>query len=219
MRPTASSALSPIDWSGEDLKKTKTAKEAAKSAKTKKDDGTAPRYDAGAIRSRNMSASTSIRATVWSRSSSVTASCTSRYNGIEAPLEHWHFEVWNALKNPKDPALEDMKVQFHDEFQGVCRRPCRCRSSRGSSRSSSQRSRMPDCRIPSISRNSRGVRAGRQHRERATGGQRSGARPSRVRRRRRFFPDRDDGFNVKEQSGTSIRFVTRGSAARSRKWP
>ena len=34
------------------------------------------------------------------------------YNGLEAALEHWHFEVLNALKNPKDPALEDMKVQF-----------------------------------------------------------------------------------------------------------
>ena len=44
------------------------------------------------------------------------------YNGIDAALEHWHFEVWNALKNPKDPALEDMKVQFLTGVKGICRR-------------------------------------------------------------------------------------------------
>ena len=40
------------------------------------------------------------------------------YNNIEAPLEHWHFEVFNALKNPKDPAFEDQKVQFLTNVKG-----------------------------------------------------------------------------------------------------
>ncbi len=40
------------------------------------------------------------------------------YNHIEAPLDHWHFETFVALKNAKDPAFEDQKVQFLTNVKG-----------------------------------------------------------------------------------------------------
>lgn len=33
-------------------------------------------------------------------------------HGISAPLEHWHYDVFNCLKNPADPTFEDTKVMF-----------------------------------------------------------------------------------------------------------
>ena len=42
-----------------------------------------------------------------------------KYNAIEAPLEHWHYDTFNCGKNPADPAFEDMKVQFLTNVKGV----------------------------------------------------------------------------------------------------
>lgn len=40
------------------------------------------------------------------------------YNGITAPLEHWHYDVFNATENADDPAFEDLKVSFETDFNG-----------------------------------------------------------------------------------------------------
>jgi CubicO group peptidase (beta-lactamase class C family) len=40
------------------------------------------------------------------------------YNGIEAPLEHWHFEVFSGAKGGKDPDLEDVKLMFLTNWRG-----------------------------------------------------------------------------------------------------
>jgi CubicO group peptidase (beta-lactamase class C family) len=42
------------------------------------------------------------------------------YNGIRAPLDHWHFEVFNAPKAENDPALVDLnlKLQFQTNVKG-----------------------------------------------------------------------------------------------------
>src|SRR5262249_46855573 len=42
------------------------------------------------------------------------------YNGIEAALEHWHYEVFAAPKADNDPAMADLnlKLQFHDDLKG-----------------------------------------------------------------------------------------------------
>ncbi len=42
------------------------------------------------------------------------------YNGIEATLDHWHFEVFNAPKADNDPALVDInwKLQFQTNVKG-----------------------------------------------------------------------------------------------------
>ena len=109
--------LPSIDWSGEALKKKKVAKDAAKSAKTKKTAvrrrGTTPAHPleeyAGLYEHPGYGV-----AHVELREGKLHFS----FNGIDAPLEHWHYEVFNALKNPKDPALEDMKVQFLTGVKG-----------------------------------------------------------------------------------------------------
>lgn len=40
------------------------------------------------------------------------------YNRIATPLEHWHFDVFNGLRNPDDPTFEDMKYQFETDLNG-----------------------------------------------------------------------------------------------------
>jgi len=40
------------------------------------------------------------------------------YNGLSAPLEHWHYETFNALKGD-DPILEDMKLTFVTDVTGT----------------------------------------------------------------------------------------------------
>lgn len=39
------------------------------------------------------------------------------YNGLTAPLEHWHYETFNALKSD-DPTLEDTKINFLTDVNG-----------------------------------------------------------------------------------------------------
>jgi CubicO group peptidase (beta-lactamase class C family) len=40
------------------------------------------------------------------------------YNGLSAPLEHWHYETFNALK-AEDPTLEDTKLTFVTDVTGT----------------------------------------------------------------------------------------------------
>lgn len=40
------------------------------------------------------------------------------YNGIVAPLEHWHFEVFNGVRGGADDTLADIKFQFGDDVRG-----------------------------------------------------------------------------------------------------
>jgi len=39
------------------------------------------------------------------------------YNGITTPLEHWHYETFNA-KRAEDPAFEDTKITFRTNVNG-----------------------------------------------------------------------------------------------------
>lgn len=41
-----------------------------------------------------------------------------RFSGIETPLEHWHYEVFNGRENPEDPTFARMKVQFNTGVDG-----------------------------------------------------------------------------------------------------
>lgn len=55
--------------------------------------------------------------TAWWRSRrSQTTQAT--YNHIVTPLEHWHYDVFNGLKNEKDPVFEDMKYNFRTDVAG-----------------------------------------------------------------------------------------------------
>jgi CubicO group peptidase (beta-lactamase class C family) len=40
------------------------------------------------------------------------------YNGIRAPLEHWHYDVFNGLRVAADPTFEDMKFSFQGNMKG-----------------------------------------------------------------------------------------------------
>lgn len=42
-----------------------------------------------------------------------------RFNDIDAPLEHWHYDIWNGAKNPGgDPTFENTKFRFETSFEG-----------------------------------------------------------------------------------------------------
>lgn len=41
-----------------------------------------------------------------------------RYNDLSAPFEHWHYDVFNGLENPRDPVLHNMKLQFRKDVHG-----------------------------------------------------------------------------------------------------
>jgi len=40
------------------------------------------------------------------------------FNGIRTSLEHWHYDVFNGLRNPADPTFEDMKYSFTGNVKG-----------------------------------------------------------------------------------------------------
>ena len=43
---------------------------------------------------------------------------TATYNGIRTALEHWHYDVFNGLRNPSDPTFEDTKFAFAGNVKG-----------------------------------------------------------------------------------------------------
>ncbi|MEE4297172.1 MAG: serine hydrolase [Wenzhouxiangella sp.] len=44
---------------------------------------------------------------------------TVTYNGIEAPLQHWHYNVWSGAETVGDKTFENMKFAFRSNFEGV----------------------------------------------------------------------------------------------------
>lgn len=40
------------------------------------------------------------------------------YNDISSPLEHWHYDTFNAVGGEDDPALEDTKLLFRSDVSG-----------------------------------------------------------------------------------------------------
>lgn len=40
------------------------------------------------------------------------------FNRIVTPLEHWHYDVFNGLRNENDPTFEDMKYHFRADLAG-----------------------------------------------------------------------------------------------------
>jgi CubicO group peptidase (beta-lactamase class C family) len=133
------------------------------------------------------------------------------YNGIEATLEHWHFEVFNAPKADNDPALADInwKLQFQTNLKGYVDaiaiplepavKPILF-------------TKRPDQKLsdPEYLKRFAGdyELAGQPVTVRLQGHvlmfEQKGARPVEL------APDRDDEFNLKRRTGLSVRFVTDG---------
>jgi CubicO group peptidase (beta-lactamase class C family) len=132
----------------------------------------------------------------------------SRYNGIEATLEHWHFEVFNAPKADNDPALIDLnlKLQFATNLKGYVDAVAVPLEPAVPPIVFTKR---PDKKLSDPDYLKRFVGdyelAGETLTIRLQGHvlmfEQKGARA------RELVPDRDDEFNVKRLEGLSIRFV------------
>jgi CubicO group peptidase (beta-lactamase class C family) len=198
--------LAPIDWSGDALTRRAKGMAATKDAKSKKETvrrpGTTPAHKLEEYAGEYEHPGYGI-IKIELRESKLNFT----YNNIEAPLEHWHFEVFRALKNPKDPEFEDQKVQFLTNVNGyvdglsVAFEP---------SVKPIVFALRPDARLSDP-----------LYLKRFTGEYELAGRTLGVRLKGSVLvldsqggvtvtlvPDRDDGFKVKEQSTNSLRFVS-----------
>ena len=108
--------LDPIDWHGEALARRAKGQEAAKEAKSKKESVRVP----GTMLSHGLADYAGeyfhpgygpLRVDRQGEKLSVT------YNGMSAPLGHWHYDVFTALE-AKDEVLADTKFNFATDVNG-----------------------------------------------------------------------------------------------------
>jgi CubicO group peptidase (beta-lactamase class C family) len=111
--------LDAVDWNGEALAAMKKGREAAKAAEKKKDAirqaGTRPSHPIGEYPGDYEHPGYGpLRIEAGAGNDLVV-----HINGIEAPLEHWHYDVWNgADAGDGDPTFEDTKFLFWMDFDG-----------------------------------------------------------------------------------------------------
>lgn len=110
--------LPPKDWSGEALARRALARKAAKEAESRK---TAVRRT-GTRSSHPLDDYTGEYESdgygVLKIEKVAPGRLQTVYNHIVTPIEHWHFDVFNGLKNEKDPTFEDMKYNFRTDLSG-----------------------------------------------------------------------------------------------------
>ncbi|MEM1181101.1 MAG: serine hydrolase [Acidobacteriota bacterium] len=109
--------LEPIDWLGQALARAKLAEEESLEGEDKLDQmriaGTAPSRDLGEYVGEYDHPG---YGTVTVEQ--VDAGLRYTFNGISAPLEHWHYDVFKSGLNPEDPTFKDIKAQFRGNFDG-----------------------------------------------------------------------------------------------------
>lgn len=111
--------LDPIDWNGDAIGRRDLAKANLKEAEAKKETvrktGTKPAHKleeyAGDYGNPGYGTLTIAVAAKPGTGLEI------RYNGMSAPLEHWHYETWNGVKGG-EPLFEDMKLLFETDVQG-----------------------------------------------------------------------------------------------------
>ncbi len=110
--------LEPKDWLGEALERRKLGLEAADAAEEKKETrrvpGTEPAHALDAYAGEY--AHPGYGVLTIARDGDALAM---RFNGIETPLAHWHYEVFKGGENPDDRTFEDMEIKFATNFRGV----------------------------------------------------------------------------------------------------
>jgi CubicO group peptidase (beta-lactamase class C family) len=109
--------LDPIDWNGEALAKRDAAKAIEKQAEAKKETarkpGTKPAHMLEEYAGEYAHPAYSpLKIEVDGKRLKMT------YNHLSAPLEHWHYETWTAVKGGDHPALEDLKFLFETDMAG-----------------------------------------------------------------------------------------------------
>lgn len=109
--------LEHVDWLGEALERRQKGKAADEEAEAKKEStrvaGTSPSHSlqdyAGRYDNPGYGA---IEFTLAEGVLSV------HYNGIVAPLEHWHYDVWTGSETEGDNTFEDQRFQFRSDVDG-----------------------------------------------------------------------------------------------------
>lgn len=109
--------LEPIDWLGEAKEKREKALEVEEEAKEKKEatriPGTQPSHPLAAYAGEYYDAGYgTLKMDVAGDSLKVT------YNGIVAPLKHWHYDVWNGAQTEGDETFENSKFIFRGDVDG-----------------------------------------------------------------------------------------------------
>ncbi len=109
--------LTPKPWLSEALERRKKGEEAADEAEKKKEsvrvEGTSPAHplaDYAGEYAHPAYGTLSVEL--------VDGGLVATLHGIRTPLEHWHYETFNGLKNPDDPTFEDMKFTFRTNPAG-----------------------------------------------------------------------------------------------------
>ncbi|HEY6554006.1 MAG TPA: serine hydrolase, partial [Vicinamibacteria bacterium] len=109
--------LDPIDWNREYLAKRDAGKAVEKEAEAKKETarkpGTKPAHKLEEYAGDYAHPAYSLlKVEVDGKRLKAT------YNHLSTPLEHWHYETWNAVKGGDHPALEDLKFLFETDMAG-----------------------------------------------------------------------------------------------------
>lgn len=114
--------LEPVDWFGEQVKGRAQGEEAEEQMAATKDatrvSGTSPSHDladfAGTFEHPGYGRIT------FTEADAETRALTLDFHGIEAPMEHWHYDTWSGVENDDgDPALKDMKFLFTTNLDGL----------------------------------------------------------------------------------------------------
>jgi hypothetical protein len=111
--------LEAVDWSGDALEQVKKAREAAKTAGKNKDaarrQGTHPSHAIAEYPGEYAHPGYGTLRIEAGKGEDLYATI----NDIKAPLEHWHYDVWNgADAGEGDPTFEDRKFRFESDFEG-----------------------------------------------------------------------------------------------------
>jgi len=111
--------LEPMDWYGEGLKQRLQGRQLGEEGEKKKDvlrrPDTRPSHPLGEYAGRyHHPGYGDLTVAEGDGDDALTVT----YNRITAPLEHWHFDVWNGAETDRDPTFVDMKFLFQSDENG-----------------------------------------------------------------------------------------------------
>jgi CubicO group peptidase (beta-lactamase class C family) len=109
--------LPEVDWRGEALAKRKKGKEGEKEAAANKDlarkSGTKPAHPLSEYAGEFKHPGYGVLQINFKGDK-----LDALFNGVAAPLEHWHYEVFDAIEGPAEKSLENLKFNFQTDVDG-----------------------------------------------------------------------------------------------------